>query len=289
MVCLEAISLKTGGKKKEETMSLEEDNRCANCGQPALTTDNVCWHCGKPVPWFDEDVTEEVRVKEGWGLRASPSSILIYAGITVVVILALVFVMSSLAGQPKIQVSLGTRPVEGWEVVTDSGQTLTTYLPQEWTRYDGADPEQGEKISELLAENGHFLEGTNPLGGAVDDLSVAFLAQSTVRSSEGISPFMIVARSEKLNFLEYDEASIFVDEGDIAISEMRFIDNFERSHLKIVAEQELESANERLRCRQQFIRGEGDAVLLSLCAPVRCYTSQQTIFEEIANSFQRLS
>jgi len=270
-------------------MSLEQDNRCANCGQPALTTDNICWHCGEPLPWYEENAAEEVRVKEGWGLRASPSSILIYAGITIFVVLALVFVMSALAGQPKVQVSLGTRPAEGWEVITDADQTITAYLPLEWTWYDGADSEGQDRISTLLAESGHYLEGTNPLGGAVDDLTVAFLALSPVTSSDGISPFMIVARSEKLNRLEYDDASIFVDEGDAVISELRFIDNFERSHLKVVTEQELGSTNERLRCRQQFIRGEDASVILSLCAPARYYTSQQTLFEEIANSFQRLS
>jgi len=265
------------------------EHRCANCGQPALTTDNVCWHCGEPLPWYDEEATEEVRVKEGWGPRASTSSVIFYAGITVVVVLALIFVMSSLANQPQVQVTIGTRPVEGWELITDVDQSLTTHLPQDWTWFDSADSEQSSQILELLAGSEAYLSGTNPLGGAVDDLEVVILALGSTLNLDVASPFLIVSRSEKLNRLSYDDAAVFLDEGDFNISELRFIDNFERSHLKIVVEPNTDDSSDRLRCRQQFIRGEEESLLLSLCAPVIFYATQQAIFEEIANNFQRLS
>lgn len=265
------------------------DSRCANCGQPALTTDNICWHCGERLPWYEEDAPEEISVKEGWGRSASASSIVLYAGITVAVVFALIIVMSSLGSQPQVQVSIGTRAPDEWELITDANRSLTAYLPQDWTWFDSANVEQGDRLRELIAEDGSFLSGTFPLGGAVDDLEVVFLALSPTMDSSTLPTFMVVAKSEKLNRLSYGDASVYLDEGDFSISEMRYIDNFERSYLSIVTEPEVESAGDQLRCRQQFIKGEDEGMLLALCAPVRFYTAQQIIFAEIFNSFQRLS
>lgn len=265
------------------------DNRCANCGQPALTTDNICWHCGEPLPWYEEDGPEEVRVKEGWGRSAPMPSVVFYAGITVAVVIALIIVMSSLGSQPQVQVSIGTRPADDWELVTDANTSLTAHLPLAWNWYDSANVEQNDRLRNLVNDDRSFLSGTFPLGEAVDDLEVRFLAHRPRAGSGTVPTFMIVATSQKLNRLSYDDAAVFLDEGDFAISELRYIDNFQRSFLSIVTETELEVSGDRLRCRQQFIRGKHEGMLLSLCAPTNFYTAQQGTFEEIWNSFQRLS
>ena len=270
-------------------MTLEKELRCPNCGQRSLAADNVCWHCGEPLPWFEEDDTEEVRVREGWGARATPTSLITYAVITIIVIAALFIVTVLLAGQPKVQSSLGTRPAEGWREFTNDGKTLRTYLPETWTVLDGTLPDQGEQIAELLDERGYLIQGAYPLGSAVDDLEVIFAAQGTPEAPSGVTPFMIVAESKKLNRLEYSDASLFLDEGDFAISELKYIDDFEKSHLKIVMEQQLPDQRDTIRCRQQFIKGENLGMLMALCAPIRYYASQQAIFEEISSIFQRLS
>jgi hypothetical protein len=263
--------------------------RCANCGQPALKGDNVCWHCGDPLPGYEEEALEEVRVKEGWGPSTSSTSIIVYAGITVAVFAALILVMIALGERPQVQVSIGTRPADEWELVTNADQSLTTHLPQEWSWFDGSLVEHSDQLRSLIAEESSFLRGTHPLGGGVDDLEFDFLAISPKRGSESTPVFMIVATSEKLNRLSYNDAAIYLDEGDFVISELIFNDNFERSHLTIVTQTELEPDGATLRCRQQFIKGEESAMLLALCAPSNLYTSQQTLFEEIWNNFQRLS
>jgi hypothetical protein len=265
------------------------DSRCPNCGQPALTTDNKCWHCGELLPWHDEDSPEKVSVKEVWGRSAPASSFVLYAGITAVVLIALIAVMLSLGSQPQVQVSVGTREPDEWDLVTDENRTLTAYLPQEWSLFDSAIHDQDVRLDELTMEDESYLSGTSPLGGAVDDLEVIFLALSPSLGASTSPTFMIVAESEKLNRLSYGDASLYVDEGDFSISELRFIDNFERSYLTITSEPELETDGDPLRCRQQFIKGEDTGMLFALCAPVRFYTAQQVRFEEIFNSFQRLS
>ncbi|MGB3713921.1 MAG: hypothetical protein WA996_05765 [Candidatus Promineifilaceae bacterium] len=229
-------------------------------------------------------------MKDGWGRSASVSSVVLYAGITVVVVIVLIIVMSSLGNEPQVQVSIGTRAPDDWELVTTADKSLTAHLPQGWNWFDRANVEQEDRLRELIAEDGSFLAGTFPLGGAVDDLEVVFLAVGPTSGSSILPTFMVVATSEKLNRLSYGDTSVFLDEGDFTISEMRYIDNFDRSYLSIVTEPELESAGDQLRCRQQFIKGEDEGMLLALCAPTtRFYTVQQIIFEEIFNSFQRLS
>jgi hypothetical protein len=265
------------------------DARCANCGQPALTTDNICWHCGERLPWYKDDASEEVSVKEGWGRTASVSSVVLYAGITIAVVIGLIIVMSSLGSQPQVQVSIGTRTLDDWQLVTDANKSLTAHLPQGWSWFDSAIDEQAGHLRGLIAEDGSFLTGASPLGGAVDDLEVVFVALSPTTGANGLPTFMVVAKSEKLNRLSYGEASVFLDEGDFSISEMRYIDNFDRSYLSIVAQPESETVGGQLRCRQQFIKGDDDGMLFALCAPERSYPAQQIIFEEIYNSFQRLS
>jgi hypothetical protein len=266
------------------------EHRCENCGQLSLKSDQVCWHCGEPMPWYDEDALEKVQVKDGWGRNAPPSSLFLYAGITVAVLLGLFLVMASLGQQPQVQITLGTRPPDEWELITSVDKNLTFHIPVEWNWFDAGDSDHQDRLHTLVAGDKSYLAGTLPLGEAVDDLEVLFLAHSPLVSSEVTPAFMVVATSSKLNRLTYEDAITYLREGDFVLSQLQLIDNFEKSHLSIIVETASQDPSlDRLRCRQQFIRGDDLGMLATLCAPIQRYTANQATFEEIARSFQRLA
>jgi hypothetical protein len=134
-----------------------------------------------------------------------------------------------------------------------------------------------------------LIAGTYPLGEAVDDLELAIVGFGPAMGVDIIPAFMVVATSNKLNRLSYEDAEIFLVEGDFSLAELRYIDNFDRSHLSITTETTLDGSENSIRCRQQFVKGEESGMLVSLCAPSYRYAVHQFLFEEILNSFQRLS
>ncbi len=68
---------------------------------------------------------------------------------------------------------------------------------------------------------------------------------------------------------------------------MEYIDDFDRSHLSIDVEVQLDGIDEGiLRCRQQFIRGDSESMLVSLCGPRRYYQNRQFEISKILDSFQ---
>jgi hypothetical protein len=240
------------------------------------------------LPGYEDEPQANTSVKQDWSGNVPVGSVVLYSAITLVVIVALFLVLAKLGSEPQVQISVGTRPAQGWEQFTDDDKSITFYIPLEWDRHDGSGDNEAQ-IDALASENRWLIAGTVPLGNAVDDLELAFVGLGPTIGQDIIPAFMVVATSKKLNRLSYEDAEIFLDEGEFTLAELRFIDNFDRSHLSIITENTLENEDIQLRCQQQFVKGEESGMLVSMCAPSVRYTDHQSLFEEILNHFQRLT
>ena len=266
------------------------DVRCENCGQPALTNDVVCWHCGQPLPGREHAAEETIQVKESWLPGDQLYSLGFYVALTVLLIVATLIVLNSLAKRPLVQVGLSSFPANEWQVFTDTGINFTLNLPNEWEWFEGADLEQRAMMEAVFETNPHILMGVFPLGSDVEDFDFPFLAIRPV-PSENLSPaFIIVGRSELLNRLTYEDAQRYLQNEDFKVIEMEFVEDFEKSHLSIFSEvATLDRDFESLLCNQQFIRGEREGLVVAACAPSNRYGSYKIAFEEVMASFQRFS
>lgn len=279
--------------------------RCENCGQLALENDKVCWHCGRPLSGRDIEEPDKVAVNQGWQQTQSLGTIGGYVAVAIIVILAAVLVTYNLGQQPKISANVGERAPEGWEVITDFRTRFSFYLPQDWTWFE---QERREKradppLSFLLENEQFFISGTNPFGAETDDLEIEFLAVpiSNTAVFEGeraltealvtADAFMLVAYSQRLNDLTYEETVQFLLNSDYRILEAEQEEEIDRSYLNVFVETPVESGVdfEFLRCNQQFFLGIEESLLVTLCAKNSDYTAYQRTFNEILTSFRRLS
>lgn len=261
---------------------------CDNCGHQALDTDSTCWHCGEPLPGRDDAGRKKVKVRESWTRDSGPASVAIFAGLTLLVAVAALLVMSALGSQPQLQIRLGTRARPEWTFFTAANGLFTVTLPDSWSWRDGTDPAAASALLTLLDSGERYQSALEPFGLETDDLAILFAAEGPQPGS-GDPPFMIVASSPLLNRLTYDEAVTFLRDSDYDLQEVRHIDDFDKSHVSIIANTPIdESSDETIRCRQQFILGREESLLASMCAPSGRYTAYSNQFLEILSSFQHL-
>jgi hypothetical protein len=262
-------------------------DRCVHCGEPALESDTVCWHCGMPLPGREESKAPQKQVKEGWQQSSPPATVAMYAGITIAVILAAFLVMVYLGRLPLLQIRFGTRAPDQWETIVSADNGFILSLPGSWGWTDGTIEDQAMAINDLLGADNKYGFGTFPFGAEVDDLKIQFIAEPSSPPGNQLSPFLVIARSRLLNRLTYEEAVDFLLTSDYRVKEARFVDNFDKSHVSIIVQTSLAEDLE-LNCRQQFILGESEAMLVSLCSPSSRYQANIATFEGILESFQRL-
>ncbi len=262
--------------------------RCANCGQMALETDGKCWHCDEPLPGREHAARKRVRVRESWARDGGPAAIAVYGGLTVLVVLAALLVMRSLGQKPQLQVRLGNRTPPGWTFLPGGDGRFTVTLPDTWTWFEGAIPAEAEALESLIQGDNRLPMATHPLGAETDDMQILFAAEGQPGDPDS-SLFMVVAASDRLNLLTYDEALAFLLKDNSDLGEVRFVDNFDKSHVSIIATTPLDDSSEAaIRCRQQFVLGREVSLLASLCAPAGDYAAYGDHFDEIMASFQHL-
>jgi hypothetical protein len=197
--------------------------------------------------------------------------------------------MVILGRQPLVQIRLGTRAPNNWQEVTAADLSFTLYLPSRWQGLDRALEDQQQALDDRLAESNIYHLGSQPFGIEIDDLAIQFLAQETSESGDQDAAFLIVATSDLLNRLSYDEARDFFAASDYAISNVAFVEDYEKSHLRYEiqidgSDQESSSIN----CRQMLILGSDEAMLVSLCRPLTSVRYYEDTFVNILDSFQRL-
>lgn len=260
---------------------------CDHCGEPALDTDTVCWHCGMPLPGRKELNTPKDHLKEDWQQSISPSSVAMYTGMTIVVILGALLVMVYLGRLPLVQVRFGTRTPAQWESIISADNDFILSLPESWWWIDGSSKNHRVAIKDLIAEEKTYNISTYPFGAEVADLEIQFVAETNSASTSQLLPFLVIARSSLLNRLTYEEAIDFLLKSEYQINEAKLVDDFDKSYVSIFVHTDIDEDLD-MRCWQKFIRGETEAMLVSLCAPTSRYQANINTFEEIMGSFQRL-
>lgn len=265
-------------------------NRCDHCGEPALDTDDVCWHCGMSLRGQEEQPpSSKTQIKEGWQESTTPTAVVFYVGLTIFIILATVILMVMLSRQPLVQIRLGTRVPNNWQQVTTADLSFTLYLPSRWQWLDSALSNQQQVLDDRLAESEIYLLGSQPFGKEIDDLVVEFLAQEASESMDQDGMFLIVATSDLLNRLSYDEAEDFLLSGDYVINDVTFVENYEKSHLRYDLQIDgSDQDSSKIICRQMLILGTSEAMLVSLCRPLKSARNYENTFVDILDSFQRL-
>ena len=119
------------------------------------------------------------------------------------------------------------------------------------------------------------------------DMQVTFVALDEGSGTDAGEFFLVVGLSRRLAGLTYEEAGQFLSQSDYAVRRVEYIDDFDRSHLSIDVEVQADDIDEGiLRCQQQFIRGDSESMLASLCGPRRFYLNRQFEISKILDSFQ---
>lgn len=279
--------------------------RCENCGQAALDNDKVCWHCGRPLAGADIEAPDKVSVNKGWQQTQSLSTIGGYVAVAAFVILAAVFTTHLLGQQPLVSANVGDRPPEGWSTFVDFRSTFAAYLPDDWSWFEQERREnRSDPGLQVLIDGGDtFMLGTHPFGAEADDVQIVFLAvpiSDTAEIESGVTvtetlitaeAFMLVARSEGLNDLTYEEVVDFLLNSDYRILAAEQVEGIDSSFLNIRVETPVAEGKDfdHLRCSQQFFLGREESMLLTLCAKNTVYTGYQRDFNSILSSFRRLS
>jgi len=267
--------------------------RCENCGHAALETDETCWHCGGPLPGRQGAGRKKVKARESWARDRGPGSIAVFGGLTLLVILAAVLVMTTLGRQPQLQVRLGTRTPPGWTLLTPADQLFTITLPADWSWLNSADSDDVAELESLVQQQPRLRLATHPLGAETDDMRFLFAAGDPLPPRD-LTPFLVVAASPLLNRLTYQEAVSFLSGSDYDVLATRFVDDFDKSHVDILVDTPLGDLSGQqegagsIRCRQQFVLGRRQSLLLSLCSPPGRFDAYVTAFDQVLASFQHL-
>jgi hypothetical protein len=267
--------------------------RCENCGHAALDTDETCWHCGAPLPGRQGTGRKKVKARESWTRDGGPASIAIFGSLTLLVVVAAALVMATLGRQPQLQVRLGTRTRPGWTLLAPANRAFTVTLPDSWSWLDSTDPGAAAELDALIRTEPRLRLATHPLGAETEDMRILFAAGDPLPAHD-LTPILVVAASSLLNRLTYQEAVSFLSGSDYDILGVRFIDDFDKSHVDILVDTppvdpsgQAESAA-AIRCRQQFVLGRQQSLLLSLCAPPGRFDAYTHVFDQILASFQHL-
>jgi len=265
-------------------------NRCDHCGEPALETDTICWHCGMSLAGHGEHTTEsKTQIKEGWQRSSSPTAIVFYTGLTTFIVLVTVILMVMLGRQPLVQIRLGTRVPNNWQVITSKDLSFTLYLPSTWQFLDRDLADQKQTLDDSLTKSERYQLGSQPFGAELNDFGIQFLAQEVSESTDQNGAFLIVATSDLLNRLSYDEAEAFLLSSDYAINNVAFVEDYEKSHLGYEIQVDgIDQDNSTIICRQMLILGNNEAMLVSFCRPLENSRNYENTIVDILDSFQRL-
>lgn len=274
-------------------------SNCPNCGQPALETDTICWHCGQSLP------REKSQAKQTAATAVSPESlslplpgIMAYGGLTLVIVIALLWVMQSLGRQPQVVQSLGNSLKPGWTAVTDYNQTFTLNLPAQWQRLDRYDAEQEAAFVAALRQNGQYQAALASYDAVAGDRQLLFLIQAgQTETDAAVLPFILVTRSQQISQLTPEQMTDFLEGGPGGLDVQRV--NLEasvngREQVTYITAQPFNDLT--LRCQQLFYLGDNDSensetpgsYLIMGCVSQDSYATYTNIFHDILVSFQPL-
>ncbi len=264
---------------------------CENCGQTILETDTVCWHCGqtltrrqhKPVA-PPSDKNEEIT------RPFSLPRLTVYGGMTLVIVIALFFVMQSLGGQPQAAQGLGASLKPGWTAVTDYNRLFSLNLPASWVWLDRLNPEQETEFIERARQNGQFQAALAPYDALADDRQFLFLATEQWDDGDtAVAPFVVVISSRQLGQLTSEQVTAALAEGPAGMTLLRSnLVEGTNGRRRLLVTLTLPHAAQELRCQHLFFQAQPEGYLAAACASEDDYGDFTNIFHDILVGFQPL-
>ncbi|WP_420641817.1 hypothetical protein [Candidatus Leptofilum sp.] len=213
-------------------------------------------------------------------------SILRYAGLTAVFLLLLILTTRAIGQAPLLQFGGGTVVLPGWQPVTDGELQFSLNLPDTWQIIDLAATPQAPETTALppfptLAQRLHSL---------VADGEMLLLGVAETAVSNPDATFVLVGRSQRLTRLSTEQFLSYAQEQ--RSEKMEFLDAATvnnspgptRSQLRF----NLQLANGRWRCLEQFVPTKTVVYLVTTCAPADQFAQNLDDFETIFRSFQPL-
>jgi hypothetical protein len=267
------------------------EQRCDNCGQPALAGDTVCWHCGWRLTDADEAEGELVAVsaRQGWQQPTDLTAIVIYGVLTLAVILLTLLVMGWLGRRPLIEASPAAGQPGRRQVITTADRSFIIDLPDDWVWLDGTNRPQAPLLASLLAEDPWFSTATFPLGEELTDLTINLAAAAPTFSN--IETFAIVATSRDLSLLPEESIVRYLRAAEFQNSlvlEVTTSVSSDGSSVNLTAEVMDEVGTDLLHCQQKIVRGAFTGWLVSTCSPSLQYAKHEEVMATIVASFRLL-
>lgn len=264
--------------------------RCEHCGQTVITTDQQCWHCGKALsrgkPQAVKRPTRETAVAEAATMPSFPM-MLLYAGLTIMVLLMLIITTHALGQAPLFLLSNNNRLQAGWHTITDGQLQFTLNLPNEWSGLELAHaPEAAD-----LRSSPPLLALENLLGAWVADSEMLFLGtKDTAVFAEGNPVFVLVTQSQRLQRVDPDELVSYLEKQlpeNVTLSRIPSTSNEDEAAAKRLLFN-IEQEENIWRCHQQINPGNDSIYFVFACSSFTQFPAYLADFEIILRSFQPL-
>lgn len=257
---------------------------CENCGKPVLAGDSVCWHCGWQLTPQATAVTDQKQLNpEEIPDKTTPVKVLVYGGLTAVLLLALLGVMVIFSRTPVIALGSDTRGAE-WAVVDGPLRQFTLDLPTSWEWETIPAAEGRARYEQTVAEGDDVATAVAPFGPLAPDTELRLLATNADAAQPGV---LVVVQSDRLSRLTVADALEAIETGELGDYEVLRAASAEgldgREHAQIMLRY-----NNGLRCVQRFVPVGETAFVASACAPDERYPLYSIAFDTILDSFQTL-
>lgn len=255
---------------------------CDNCRRPVLDTDTACWHCGwklSPLAATPErTAVDDIQGGQDSALEPTPLPLIIFYGsITILIVIALYWLMISLSQNPTIS-GTGSFSTE-WVALSDPNKQYRINVPAAW-QWTFQDENLADlEIANLVLNEGWSTSAIAPLGTLVPD-------NKTLLSAGNDSVLLIVSSSERLNRLSPQQAIASMRQENfdgIIVEDARQVQN-EPGEFEAVftVEHELPA----LHCRQLFTPDEKTTYLVAACALKNDAAQYSDDFDIALDSFQ---
>ena len=240
-----------------------------------LAADTVCWHCGQARTEQKEVPRAKAQQLALEPLPFSSTAVFAYGGLTLAVLIGMIFVMRSLAQQPLIAINTSRDRDRSWSTITDNQQRFTLDLPPEWTVYE---PVEGDGFSEQLAAYDVWETAVSPL----DPATIQLVAVAPEIENRPLR-LLAVARNIQLHELSYLQIQQLIEQDGYLVHEVEESTSFFGSrqiHLRVEADD--------VQCFQQYTLEPENSHLLSICISANLYLREVRATEAIQAGFQTL-
>jgi hypothetical protein len=272
---------------------------CDNCGRAVLPTDTICWHCGQPLP-AEPSPSPEDRSQAGEkganeagagangtaasSPRPSRSLLLAYGSLTLVIFIAMLWVMGALGKYPLLVVNPDTRGGANWDIVEGDNGHYQVSLPEDWRRWQADDA----GFQDELASDSRYRAALFPLGAIAEDTDYLLLALTNHHSAAEAPGFLAVGRSDRLGRAPLPQVIELVQQSPAISIRRAEIEPGLTGRDQVQLELDFARDGNTWRCRQWVIPARETTFLLGTCALPNDFIRYEDHFADLLLSFQPL-